>query len=368
MNLDTHSAPTHTISALPTLTAVRRVIPRNLFERDDRKAWSFLSRNLLGLVLCQLTALLAWTHSLWWLYPLCWLVAGTFLFGLFEVAHNCGHHAFFSSKRTNKVVGHLAALPLLYPFTQWKLWHDAHHRRPNSTAQTLREQFQGNMSLKLDTAFSPLNVQDALTAQHKGGLSWLVYRVSRRLVPIAVFLAPLLLTILFARRLRPQEQRDCRISLLFSCGVTLPLMASIVILSHSWFALVHFWLAPLAVYASWLGCYSFLQHTGEDIPVYDDHEWTNLAQIHAVVNTTIPTWLSWIHGGGEFHAIHHIAPTLPSYHLAAAHQALQNSPYAPLIRSVPLSLKSFWKLQRTCEVWDASTSTYRSISSLKSVE
>lgn len=349
-----------------TLSDVRRAIPRELFERDDRKATAFMLRIVLGLLVCEVAAWWLWSQSLWWLFPVCWLIAGTFLFGLFEVAHNCGHHAFFVSRRSNKIMGHLAAFPLIYPFTQWKLWHDAHHRRPNATGQTLLEQFEGRMTLKLDTAFSPLDVQQAQAARAQGGLSWAVYYVSRRMVPVAVFMAPILLSVLFARDLRPQDRRACRISLLFSVVATTACMSAIVVASGSWFSLIHFWIAPLAIYACWLGYYSLLQHTGESIPVYAQDEWGNHAQLHAVVNTRIPVWLGWIHGGGEFHAVHHIAPTLPSYHLRQAHDALLESPYASVMRSVPFSLREFARLQRTCQVWDAEQSTYRTFSSLAS--
>ncbi len=77
----------------PTLRSVRRAIPRHLFVPNDRLAASFLARVVLLLTLCSAASYATWEAQLWWLYPLNWIATGTVLFGLFEVAHNCGHHA-----------------------------------------------------------------------------------------------------------------------------------------------------------------------------------------------------------------------------------------------------------------------------------
>lgn len=331
---------------------------------NDAVATRFLMRVLIVLGVCTLAAVFTFESGWWFLWPLNWLATGTALFGLFEIAHNCGHRAFFTSRRTNTIVGHLATIPLLYPFTQWKLWHDAHHRRPNTTAQTLYDQFQGEMELGHDTAFTPMARDEAERARRAGGGSWIVYIASRAFTPVAVFLAPYLLSVRFARQLRPQDKRACRRSLVFTMIAVPTCMFGVWWATGTLWALLHFWILPLAIYACWLGYYSLLQHTGESIPVFRDEEWDTRAQYMAVVNTRTPRLVSWLHGGGEFHAIHHVAPTIPNYHLPQAYEALKASDYADSIRDVRFSLLDFVRVQRSCQVWDHERQAYRTISSL----
>ncbi len=352
------------VESAPKLSQVRRAIPRELFLPNDVLALRFLARAFLLLAACTAFGAWAYVMGFWALYPLSWFATGTVLFGWFEIAHNCGHHAYFSSKRVNRIVGHLATIPLMYPFTQWKLWHDAHHRRPNATGQTLYEQFCGEMNLKPDTAFAPLELQhiDRARSAHPG--AWIIYRVTRACTPIAVFLAPLLLSVFFSRTLREKDRRDCRRSLAFTLIVVPTALLLVRWASGTWFGVWHLWLFPLGVYAAWLGYYALLQHTGESIPIFSAEEWTNQAQFLAVVNTQTPRLISWIHGGGEFHCVHHIAPTLPNYHLARAQAALEVSEYAEWIHSVPFSLLRFYRIQRDCQVWDTEAQCYRSLASL----
>ena len=349
----------------PKLTDVRRAIPRELFMPSNAKATMFLAKVVMALLVCTAASYFTYHKQWWWLYPLNWALTGTALFGLFEVAHNCGHHAYFSSRRANRIMGHLATLPLIYPFTQWKLWHDAHHRRPNTTKQTLFDQFRGDMTLGLDTAFSPMDMEQTRRAR-RSKFAWLGYHLSRAFTPFAVFLAPMLLSLFFAKTLRPTDRRACTQSLLFSL-VAVPLcMTALIWHFDSWFALLHFWLMPLMGYACWLGYYALLQHTGESIPVFREDNWGSHAQFVAVVNTRTPRVISWLHGGGEFHAVHHIAPTLPNYNLRAAYDALRHSEYSEWIQDVPFSLKRFFKTQRDCQLWDHETGTYRTIRSIDS--
>lgn len=349
----------------PRLRDVRAVIPRELFTADNYRAFWFLTRTLFVLAMSTAIAYMTMIRGWWWLYPLNWLVTGTVFFGLFEVAHNCGHHAYFSSKNANRVCGHFAALPLIYPFTQWKLWHDAHHRRPNSTAQTLYHQFKGQMCLRLDTAFSPMTKQEVEQARISNPLALFFYYISRAFTPLAVLMTPYILTVHFARELRPLDRRACKQSLGFTL-IAVPLsMGGIVLMTGTWFSIVHLWLMPLCVYACWLAYYALLQHTGEDIPVFCDTEWTTSAQFLAVANTRTPRWISWFHGGGEFHAIHHIAPTIPNYNLPAAYRAIKSSEYAEYIRDVPFSLIHFIHVQRMCQIWDHGTSRYRTFASVR---
>jgi acyl-lipid omega-6 desaturase (Delta-12 desaturase) len=341
---------------LPSLSAVRGVIPPELLRADDRKATLTLIRVAVALALAEAFTLALWASGAWPLLPFAWLTTGTVLFAVFEVMHACGHQGFVRSRRGNTILGHLTALPLLFPFTQWKLWHDAHHRRPNVLGQTLGRQLVGRVDLSLDTAFTPLEVSELRPRPR--GLGWLVDRASRSAAPLMVILLPVLLSLRIGTALDARNRRRCAASLAFTGAAGALLAAGITHLAGPW-GVVHLWLAPLAFFAAWLGYYSFVQHTAPDLPNLRADEWTPAHQLATVVNTEVPRPIAWLHGGGVYHAIHHVAPTIAGYHLAAANAAVMASPYAPLIRTAPFSLSRLWALQRRCQVWDAEARVYR---------
>ena len=258
----------------------------------------------------------------------------------------------------NRVVGHMAAAPLLYPFTQWKLFHDAHHRRTNSTGQTFFDQLVGKMDLTLDTAFVPLTTDGLKKAKEKGGFAWALYVLSRVCAPAAVSLLPLILTLLFPRCERAQERRQCRISLFVWGASALSFAAIIYGLTGSIAAIAHFWILPVLVHALWLGYYAFLQHTGEEIDVFEKEEWNSRAQFLGVVNTKVPRIISLLHSNSDLHVVHHIAPTVPSYHMRDANEALLRSPYAHFVREVPFSLRHFLHTSARCHAWDNASNGY----------
>lgn len=344
---------------LPSLADVRRHIPPHLFRADHRRALLTLIRVGTALTLSELVAVWLWVEELWLLYPIAWGFAGTTLFAVFEVMHACGHSAFVRSKRVNRWLGHVTALPLLYPFTAWQLWHDAHHRRPNVLGQTLGSQFDSQVDFTLDTAFTPAELGTVVPKHTLGGF---IYRASRSAVPLVVYLLPLLLAFRVPRDWSERHRRRGRASLRFLLVGAPTLALAIWWASGSVWGVFHFWFGPLLFHAAWLGYYSFVQHTAPSLPNLAPDEWTPAHQLRTVLNTEVPAPIAWLHGGGVYHAIHHIAPRIAGYHLAAANRAVLASPYRAWIRSAPFSIRRFWRLQRQCQLWDPQSRTYRALS------
>lgn len=99
-------------------------VPAEAFVKSESKAAKALIR--VGACVFLSYAFLIW--SPWYLLPIAWALAGTALTGLFSIAHDCGHNAFFEDEKRNYLVGSLAFLPLLYPLESWKLHHTVHHQ------------------------------------------------------------------------------------------------------------------------------------------------------------------------------------------------------------------------------------------------
>ena len=64
--------------------------------------------------------------SYWLVLPLMFLAAG-FLTRSFIIAHDCGHGAFFRSRRANTITGTITALLAFTPYDQWRHEHAVHH-------------------------------------------------------------------------------------------------------------------------------------------------------------------------------------------------------------------------------------------------
>jgi omega-6 fatty acid desaturase (delta-12 desaturase) len=62
-----------------------------------------------------------------WLYVLLLIPAASFLLRLFMIQHDCGHGAFFRSRRANDVVGRAIGVLTLTPYDCWRRTHAAHH-------------------------------------------------------------------------------------------------------------------------------------------------------------------------------------------------------------------------------------------------
>src|SRR5437868_9776481 len=74
------------------------------------------------------------------------VLAGTCVALLAIVGHDAAHQSFLPTKRLNEIVGTLAFLPALHPFSLWEYHHNKVHHR--FTAQ-----------IGLDNAFSPMTVE-----------------------------------------------------------------------------------------------------------------------------------------------------------------------------------------------------------------
>ena len=65
-------------------------------------------------------------HSFWLALALAPLAAG-FVIRIFIIQHDCGHVAFFRSRRANDLLGMTCSLFTLAPYASWRRHHAGHH-------------------------------------------------------------------------------------------------------------------------------------------------------------------------------------------------------------------------------------------------
>ena len=109
------------------LKDIVKSLPSECFEKDRVKAWSFVGLSVVTAIIGYLGII----YLPWYCLPVTWIFTGTALTGWFVIGHDCGHRSFAKRRWVNDLVGHIAFLPLIYPFHCWRILHDYHHLHTN---------------------------------------------------------------------------------------------------------------------------------------------------------------------------------------------------------------------------------------------
>jgi omega-6 fatty acid desaturase (delta-12 desaturase) len=230
---------------------------------------------------------------------------------VFIIQHDCGHGSFFVSARANVVVGRLCSLVTLTPFGNWARQHSLHH-----VSWSNLDRRKGS-----DLYSSCLTVREyrALSAWRR-----FLHRLPRHPLIANVILPPLVFIVLYRTpfdtpRRWVRERRSVHLT-----NVALLVLFSVLALALGWQRVLAIQVSIMVV-ASIVGVWLFsVQHR------YDTARWTgreNWSAENASLNASswldLPVALRWLTGSIGFHHVHHLNPRVPSYHLEAAHEAVQ---------------------------------------------
>ena len=112
------------------LVNLRKALPAKVFEKS--LLWS-LFYLFFDISMCILAFYSIWTlcHSITWstlpewqkgvATVVYWNVCGFFMWGLFVVAHDCGHGTFSNYEALNDFIGHLVHSAILVPYWPWQV-------------------------------------------------------------------------------------------------------------------------------------------------------------------------------------------------------------------------------------------------------
>ncbi len=324
------------------LRDVIQTIPKEVFEKNAIKAWTTVLISVVSVVGSY--ALLA--LSPWYLLPFAWALTGTALTGWFVVGHDCGHRSFSNSTRVNNIVGHLAFLPLFYPFHAWRILHNYHHKHTNK--------------LDVDNAWDPAFPEEFLESSKP---MQLIYGMLRGrfwwLGSIAHWA-----TRHFAWNSFEGKQREqIRFSALFvivGAAIAFPVMVATL---GVW-GVIKFWLLPWMVYHFWMSTFTIVHHTAPDIPFRPANVWNEAqAQLAGTVHCDYPAWVEFLCHDINVHIPHHVSTAIPSYNLRKAHHMMQETWGEHMIER-----KFSWALMKEitehCQVY-CEDYWYQSITSLR---
>ena len=261
---------------------------------------------------------LAWAGLL----PLAVLAAG-FVVRIFIIQHDCGHEAFFRSRRANAWLGAVCGLFTLTPFPMWRRQHAQHHAAWNDLDRR---------DAGLDIYSSCLTVVEY---QQLGDRARRRYRLLRHPLVAQLLLPPIVFILLYrlpfdAPRSWRHERRAVHLTTLAAAAVYVAL---------GWlfgFGLVLLVHLPIMAVASIVGVWLFsVQHRFEGTRWLRHDQWgVRRASLEGSSYLRLPPILRWFTGNIGFHHVHHLNPRIANYRLRACHEA---NPALQRVRTLSLA-------------------------------
>ena len=266
------------------------------------------TRSLLELLITAAPLFLIWA-VMWgalslghyWLYVLLIVPAAGFLVRLFMIQHDCGHGAFFATRRVNDWVGRVLGVLTLTPYDQWRRTHAEHH----AGAGNLDRRGMGD----IDT----LTVEEYRTLPARGQFRYRLYRH-----PLVMFgLGPLFLFFVQNRLpfgLMRAGSQPWISTMATNAGILLVALGAVWLIGLVPFLLLY---VPVAVLAASAGVWLFyVQHQFEDTSWARGGDWNaQEAALHGSSHYDLPAILRWFTANIGIHHVHHLASRIPYYRL-----------------------------------------------------
>jgi omega-6 fatty acid desaturase (delta-12 desaturase) len=296
------------LSALP---------PRLQYPDMGRSLWQVANSFIPFVAICAV--LYAVPDLSWFARPVLWLVAAGLLVRIFIIQHDCGHGAFFRSRKHNDYLGWICSLVTLAPYAQWRRHHAAHHGAWNN----LDRRSGVDIYVTCKTLDEYIVLPRWAQARYRLVRSPLISLI---LLPPIVFLA--LYRLPFDS---PKERRGERIGVYLT---NLAFLAQLLILGWAFgFTRVLETLFPISIIAATVGVWLFsVQHRFEATWWARQSAWTvDGASMQGSSYLRLPRVLQWFTGNIGFHHVHHFNPRVPNYRLEACHKALPALQRAPVL-------------------------------------
>lgn len=231
---------------------------------------------------------------------------------LFIIQHDCGHGAFFRSRRANLVVGMLCSLATLTPFTNWRRHHAQHHAMWNNLDQRdmTTDIYSTCLTVKEYEAMSPSRRWFSRTIRHPV--------IAHFIIPPIVFLVLYRVPFETPRAWVRERQAVYLTNAVISVGVI-----GMVLAFGVWPVLTI--QVPTIAVAAIIGVWLFsIQHRFEEAHWARGTDWSAItAAIRGSSFLKLPAVLRWFSGNIGYHHVHHLVPRVPNYRLRACHEACE---------------------------------------------
>ena len=238
----------------------------------------------------------------WWGLVLTVPAAG-FLLRLFVIQHDCGHGAFFPTRRANDWLGRGLGVLTLTPYGYWRRTHATHH----ATSGNLDQRGIGDVTT--------LTVAEYLALPRWRRLAYRLYRHPAFMFGLASsFLFVLQYRVpvgLMRAGLQPwMSTMGTNVAIALAAAGAIWAVGLVPLL------LIH---VPITLMAAGMGVWLFfVQHQFEDTFWARDPEWRfQHAALHGSSHYDLPPGLRWLTGHIGVHHVHHLSSRVPFYRLPA---------------------------------------------------
>ena len=284
-------------------------------------SWYYIARDLAQLaagvaaayVLLSFVENPALRAAIWVAY---WFVQGTTCFGLWVIAHECGHQAYFGNrKQLNNAVGYFFHTLLLAPYHAWRISHGTHHRYTNNRAKdtAFPPRYNPSYYWEFTQYFPPLAIVNILLYLLFGWPGYIFLNFEGQPFPqnwSANHIDP------NSPYFQPSDREDIIVSDIGFFGVigALLVWAQLYGFSHMmcWYG------GCIVVNYMWLVLVTFLQHSDPEVPHYEHEEWDFVKGAIATVDRDYGIFNNWLHHITNGHVVHHLFSTMPFYNAIQA--------------------------------------------------
>ena len=266
----------------------------------------------------------------YWLTIALALPASGFLMRSFIISHDCGHGAFFKSRKANTIVGTITALLAFVPYEQWRHEHAVHHASG------------GDLDHRGIGDIWTMTVEEYMRAPRIQRFRYRLHRSPWVLFTFGAFIQFMILQ-RFPRR--PMSQREKNSIWLTDVLIAVASAGLCLLIGWKAFLLIQI---PIMVFASSIGVWLFyVQHQFEGVHWSRHEEWEfATGAVEGSSFYKLPPVLQWISGNIGFHHIHHLSPRIPNYYLEKCYK--EN----PIFQNVyTITLRSSFK-SATYRLWD----------------
>eukprot|EP01099_Mayorella_cantabrigiensis_P001172 TRINITY_DN1491_c0_g1_i1.p1 TRINITY_DN1491_c0_g1~~TRINITY_DN1491_c0_g1_i1.p1 ORF type:complete len:376 (+),score=46.68 TRINITY_DN1491_c0_g1_i1:43-1128(+) len=334
-----------------TIKQLRDAIPSYCFERSALKSASYLAFDLVMISSLFFVASFFGAAPVWaqfFLWPIYWVVQGIFMFGVWIVAHECGHQAFSESKILNDFVGLIFHSLLLVPYHAWRISHGMHHK---ATGHFERDQ------PFIPKTRSEVTHPVLMKVVEETPLWTFIFIGTKLLLGFPLYLLMNSSSHTHSRRTNHFEPSSPIFKPKHVWDIIVSDIALVIVLlglgwfsrTYSFLSLTKYYIIPYLWVNVWLVIITLLQHTDKGIPHYRGKEWTFIRVALATVDRDYGILNHLFHHITDSHVAHHLFSTMPHYHAIEATKHLKKILGKYYLSDDTPIVQALWKSSRECQ-------------------
>ncbi|MBD3892344.1 fatty acid desaturase [Hydrogenophaga sp.] len=281
----------------------------------------------------------------WWAKLLCGLAAGFWIGRLFIIGHDACHQSYTPHRKLNRLLGRIALLPSLTPYSLWEVGHNVVHH--------------GYTNLKgVDFVWAPLTKAEYEALSPSRRVLERIYRSGWG--PALYYLIEMWwLRMFFPRKTYMGTQRKEFIwdGLFVSVSAALWIAALVAAAYASgqsvWVLLGFGFVLPFLFWNAMIGFVVYVHHTHTAVQWHDDKAvWAKAAPfVSTTVHLTFPLRIGGLLHHIMEHTAHHVDMSIPLYKLKSAQKLLEDTLPGRIIVQ-KFSWRWYFDTARKCKLYD----------------